>query len=329
MAETEHDLFDFIRAATDDIAGEYQRIQKRAKDDPGTAGDEGEENWASILRDWLPPSYRVVTKGRILSDKGTAGPQVDVLVLHPHYPPFLVNKNKKVYLASGVLAAFECKVTLKAEHISAATQNSVAIKQLFPERSGSPYRELFSPIKYGLLAQSHAWTKPRSTPLTHVSAGLDEADKTFVQHPRESVDLVCIADLATYVQWKLAHIRTMDNARLLVGSAFNGYYRTEHTLKELGLCSKIKFRDERINPIGSFLCTFLRMLAWEDASLRDLAGYFRLTGLAGSGMGTVREWPLTVYSPATKRRILKKAPSTFVGVEYVTPSWDEWCRILP
>jgi hypothetical protein len=82
--------------------------------------------------------YRVVTKGRILSHEGAAGPQVDVLVLHPNYPPFLVNK--KLYLASGVLAAFECKLTLKAEHITKATQNSAAVKRLLRATPGLALR---------------------------------------------------------------------------------------------------------------------------------------------------------------------------------------------
>jgi hypothetical protein len=187
MADNEHALFDFIQSATEELAREYRRIQRRTLQDPGTAGDEGEENWAALLREWLPPAYRVVTKGRILSQEGTAGPQLDVLILHPNYPPFLVNK--KLYLASGVLAAFECKLTLKAEHITKATQNSATVKRLCVARQGSPYHELFSPLKYGLLAHAHVWNKPRSTPFEHVSTGLDEADDDEVKHPRESLDL--------------------------------------------------------------------------------------------------------------------------------------------
>jgi hypothetical protein len=34
-----NDLFDFMVQATKEMADEYARIQKRATDDPGTAGD--------------------------------------------------------------------------------------------------------------------------------------------------------------------------------------------------------------------------------------------------------------------------------------------------
>src|SRR5580692_5249368 len=99
-----HELFDFMRQASDEIQAEYARIVKRTAEDPGTAGDEGEENWRAVLQHWLPPYYRVVTKGRIINPQGEATPQMDVLILHPAYPAGLVSK--KLYLAGGVLAAF-------------------------------------------------------------------------------------------------------------------------------------------------------------------------------------------------------------------------------
>ena len=101
-----------------EMASEYERIQLRATDDPGTAGDEGEENWAEVLRGWLPRNYEVVTKGRIINEEGLTSPQMDVLVLNDSYPTKLLNK--KHYLAAGVAAAFECKTTLKSAHISQA-----------------------------------------------------------------------------------------------------------------------------------------------------------------------------------------------------------------
>ena len=70
-----HELLQLMRQATDTMAAEYQRIRARSREDPGTAGDEGEENWAELLRLWLPSSYHVTTKGRVLSSSGIASPQ--------------------------------------------------------------------------------------------------------------------------------------------------------------------------------------------------------------------------------------------------------------
>ena len=49
----QHDIHDFVISSQKDIEEEYSRIRKRANEDPGTAGDQGEENWASLLRRWL------------------------------------------------------------------------------------------------------------------------------------------------------------------------------------------------------------------------------------------------------------------------------------
>ena len=127
-----------MRQVSSDMASEYERIRKRTREDPGTAGDQGEENWASLLKDWLPGTYEVVTKGRIIGEDGRTSPQVDVVVLKEIYPRKLLDK--KVFLANGVAAAFECKTTLRPEHIEDAVETGVEIKRLFPVRTGTPYR---------------------------------------------------------------------------------------------------------------------------------------------------------------------------------------------
>ena len=66
----EHDVHDFVRRAQKELQEEYLRIRKRAAEDPGTAGDQGEENWATLFREWLPGYFQVITKGRILADSG-------------------------------------------------------------------------------------------------------------------------------------------------------------------------------------------------------------------------------------------------------------------
>ena len=97
MSKT-NDLVDFMHSLTREMGSEYERIQKRSTEDAGTAGDQGEENWATVFRNWLPADYQVVTKGRLLSEKGIASPQVDVIVLHPFYPKQLLDK--KLYFST-------------------------------------------------------------------------------------------------------------------------------------------------------------------------------------------------------------------------------------
>lgn len=48
MSNSTHDLFDFFRKANHNISDEYARICRRVNEDPGTAGDQGEENWKEL-----------------------------------------------------------------------------------------------------------------------------------------------------------------------------------------------------------------------------------------------------------------------------------------
>ncbi len=102
-----NDLIDFFKQATKDMQQEYERITKDSKEDGGTAGDEGEENWALLLRKWLPREYEVVTKGKIIFEEGSLSPQLDVIVLKSCYPRGLIARKVKKYLSNCVAAAFE------------------------------------------------------------------------------------------------------------------------------------------------------------------------------------------------------------------------------
>jgi hypothetical protein len=93
-----------MRQVREEMASEYERIRQRAVGDPGTAGDEGEENWAALLRGWLPRQYHVVTKGHLLSTSGKSSPQLDVVVLKPAYPPKLLEMLRSL-VAEGLSAA--------------------------------------------------------------------------------------------------------------------------------------------------------------------------------------------------------------------------------
>ncbi|MBD2094873.1 hypothetical protein H6F90_06860 [Trichocoleus sp. FACHB-591] len=289
-----HDLNDFMQSVTTEMSCEYNRIRKRATEDPGTAGDQGEENWAELFRNWLPPIYEVVTKGRILSSQGIASPQIDILILHPIYPKQLLTK--KLYLAGGVAAAFECKVTLKAAHICSATKNAVEIRKYLPKRIGTPYKELHSSIIYGLLSHSHSWKGKTSTPVKRINNYLEKADSENVKHPREMLDLVCVADLATWSS-------TKRNP---------GF--TSH------VCNAIESQGQTtgFTPIGSLVSYLLYKLAQEEPMVRRLADYLFSTSLPGLGEGKARLWPNDIYSEEVRDRVASGSLSNEI--------WNEWSR---
>ena len=262
----------------------FRSAQKRT---PGTAGDQGEENWAELLQGWLPRSYEVVTKGKIISHDGTTSPQIDVLVLKGAYPEQLLNK--KLYLAAGVAAAFECKITLRASHIEEAVETCTKIKRLYPARLGTPYKELRSPIVYGLLAHSHSWKGENSTPEDNIDQRLCEADKSHASHPRYQLDMLCVADLAT---WYLGNMTFSPPSQIPnststypgfdpEGSPISAYFGSTKTLNR---------QRDQFTAIGVLISMLSIKLAWEDPSLRDFADYYRGVEMPGLGMGTMRKW---------------------------------------
>jgi hypothetical protein len=326
-----NDLFDYMRNATHQMQSEYERIQKRAVEDPGTAGDNGEENWAELLRRWLPKNYHVVTKGRIMNTKGECGPQVDVLVLSPSYPEALIGR--KEYLEGGVIAAFECKLTLKAEHIRKAVKNAAEIHRLSqPPPQGTPYKELYGRVRYGLLAHSHVWQGEQSTLIENIESHLLNAEITEAQHPREVLDMICVSDLAAWSTYKIINAG-QDILSLLsiryqhLGELWDEIQKAGGVIETPYMCCADVYqtteeKKQLFTPIGAFLATLLAKLAWVDAGLRPLAEYFILADLLGSGQGKGKIWPLTVLSDELAAKLRRG------GCLVSGHRWHEWSMWL-
>lgn len=305
-----HDLHKFMEEASNEMASEYARVYANAASDPGSAGDEGERNWAEVLQNWLPPSYHVATKGRLISQTGELSPQVDVVVLKPSYP--LKLRSKGIWLAGGVAAAFECKNTLTAANIKSAVERAVKFKELFPPETGTPWKEMKTPLFYGLLAHSHSWKSPASTPEKNVIETL-ERESFELKHPRLHLDGLCVADLGF---WKYNHVAAYktgwavgqnDGAFDVAMSFFN-----ESTI----LANKEKL--ETFQPIGALINSLIRHLAWRDTSVRDIASYYNAVNLAGMGHGSMRPWRLSeVYSHPVVASILS-------GRLTDGDPWNEW-----
>lgn len=302
---TRHDLIEFLKRDDEIIAKEYERICSKAKEDPGTAGDQGEENWKRLLEGWLPPYFKVVTKGRIIDSKGVASPQLDVVVLAPEYPKQMLNS--KLYMSSGVVAAFECKTTLKKSHIEKFMKNSKCISSLALNEKGTPRKDLQSKIYYGLLAHSHSWKKQTSQPIVNIKKAIEESCLTIIKHPIEIPNIVCVANLAALESHKLVippQPRDKMYSELTVRSSF-----IEPNIKSE------KNEDAIYTSVGAFIFSLLEHLAWRYPSLRDNIKYMRDLQLEGSGKGKMLMWPYTVLSGETLNNLHKLKNGVF---------WDEW-----
>ncbi|MFE6397476.1 DUF6602 domain-containing protein [Streptomyces alboflavus] len=320
-----HDLEDFFEQTAARLASEYQRIRKR-NDDHGTSGDEGEANWARIvLEHWLPEGYHVVTKGRILSAKHRGGdphgspeisPQIDVLILSPYYPKFLVDSEVKTYLADGVVAAFECKNTLKAKHLAEAARTAAVVRRITAPRAGTPYRELFGTPIYGVLAHSHDWKEENSDPIRNVENALHKGIQGL-SHPREMLDMVCVADLGTWLPvkmpWVTREARRGDWSEIDKHIQIPAAYALTHML-----------RQTRATPLMAFMTGLMRRLAWEEPRLLPIADYFHeVAPLGGNGSG--RLWGEEIYSAGVRKVIT--GPSWIVD-DRQWRTGDEWARIM-
>lgn len=282
------------------IQQEYKRIQQRVKEDPGTAGDQGEENWAKILRGWLPTNYHVVTKGRILSEHGISSPQVDILVLYPFYPTNLLDK--KYYLAAGVAAAFECKITLRTNHIVEAIKKSAIIKKLRVSSKGDFENELFSPIIYGVLAHSHNLTGTEEHAQKHIVEIIESADNEFINHPADQLDVLCISDLGFWA----VHKSPLTTEYQKQDAGFSITYKhgptTWYMMSTASLYGMETEPYKDFSAIGALIVRLLRLLSKHDPSLRELASYFR-NAIGGSSTGKGRGWPENTLSVEARYKI--------------------------
>ncbi|MDW6061534.1 DUF6602 domain-containing protein [Streptomyces sp. FXJ1.4098] len=266
-----HEVESYVRQATRKIQDEYERISARSAEDPGTAGDEGEENWAEVLRDWLPSSVHVVTKGRLLCADGSTSHQVDVLVLSENYPAGLL-KNK-MYLASEVLAVFECKLTLKRRHVVETVKRAAELKRLV-------YEQHDRDVMYGLVSHSHSWSSDEVA-TTKISELLKESDVKYVQHPNEALDVTCVANLDTWVSHCMSPMGEGEE------DFTSGYYGS-HTEMPPGS----NHFDCDPPPAGRMISSVYRYLASEDRRFVGMNLYFMRVGLVGTmTCKNPRTWP--------------------------------------
>lgn len=299
----EHDLAVFMKQVSDDIASEYTRVHSRAMEDPGTAGDEGESKWAEVLRRWIPPAFPVVTKGRILSVDGVASRQVDVLVLHPGYPEAL--RDRKQYLASGVVAAFECKLTLRKRDLPGIVETMKSVRAaafIDPAIAPSPRSELSSPIMFGVLAHSSEWSGRKDSEAARVM--LDSALQgmlSSLDHPTAVIEVLCVADLVTYSRFAavMPGPPYMPEDLWEASRKFHGWPHEGCIEDQLSRTSPTFYEDSGIpNPVFVLIGKILRVLARHFPEHEVLGRYWHLTPVAGGsgGCGSVRRWPLDVLS---------------------------------
>lgn len=251
-----------------DLQTEYEQIQDSLKSSPSNiqqSGHQAEAAWVQMLSAWLPPQYQVGTRKHLLLeqevDGRTRSNEVDLVVFHPSYPIGL--RSKADVMIAGVVAAFSVKLTLRRAGLREAIEEASVLRRGIKPRSGALIGDLVSPLIVGVLAQSAVFGKSATA---HIDRLLEDGFKQ-ASHPREELDLVCIADLNC---WHL--------------------YR--------GIVAKIRDEYERVwlqgwgearpmaSPVASLVSELWSKLANRDQTLRPIAHGFQYTDTSGPYVGS-------------------------------------------
>lgn len=307
------DLYDFMRQLSANLAAEYNRIQRRVRADPGLAGAEGEESWATLLRGWLPAMYHVVTRGRVVNSRGDASPEVDVLVLHPAYPRHLLQH--KYYLAAGVVAVFECKLTLRKRHLSSVIRRCSELKRLAEPVCGTPFGELNRGPIFGLLAHSHEWKKGEHGYAFSIFDSLQDCQFDGIQHPSEMLDVACIAGTSCYGLAK--DVLVGPYAKEKSSEDILADHGAKHGVATAYVCTW----EEDDKPymgtaLGNLISDLMHRLARRDETLRPLTEYYAHAGMASGGLAQPSLWKTDILSLPVRRKLQR---SKVVGEK-----WSHW-----
>ena len=213
-------------------------------------------------------------------------------------------------------AAFECKITLKASHVREAVKTAADIRRNLPQSTGSPYKELNSPIIYGLLAHSHSWKGQKSQPLDNIETALWESDAKNVEHPIQCIDLITVSDLAHWQSLKFVFLSPVwehYNEELAKVYGKDGSGISSYACAAIGA----ERQKDYFTPIAALLAGLFSKLSWTFKDMRGLDWYFRRVNMMGSGEGRRRLWPITIYSEGIRSRVYSGQSSSIVP-------YDEW-----
>ena len=255
--------------------------------------------------EWLPRTFHVRTRCRILGHHGDASRQADIVILRPEYPEQLLDE--KYVFAGGVLAAFECKLTLRHGDIEEFYNKAISYKSVSEGRRGSTYYELQWPYLTGLLAHKSEWGSTHQV-IDIIETQISRYDKELVRHPALMPDLICIADLATWSVQKHVHGPgyPMGNQDSTDPSVVTGYGRHNKGIRHL-------------TPVGALISSLWTKLSYEQHAMAPVAHYFRQADATGIMQFMPRRWSGDVFGSDLLNLLADRPRSPGLG-----NSWCEW-----
>lgn len=285
-----HPHLNWLRRTAQAMSDDYQKMFAQVGEDKRRvqeSGHKAEAAWRGLLQAWLPPTYEVGSRKYIIGEVETDDPpfETDLVIFRPSYPKPL--RDETEVLASGVAAAFSVKSTIRSQSIAEAAASCAKIQRTLAQRSGSMRKELVRPFPYGLLSHSHDWKKPESAPADNISKELFKRDHEFAQHPRESIDLICVPDVGVWSKMTLfLHPQTATNWGEDAADLAAKFSRPQ--LHTVHVHSPIK--NDEGHAIAVFLTSLYSILVAGDPTFAELARGFGHMGGSADGRGPRREW---------------------------------------
>lgn len=307
----QHRLREWMATTDLEIQESYAENHAKARDPRRVqqTGHAAERAWGQMLEQWLPPQYEVAYRRYILPEIDVDQYQIketDIVVLRPGYPKAL--RNKEEVLAAGVLAAFSVKLTLDGAGLAEGIEEAANVRRHTAPRLGTPRQELTQPFRYGVLGHSHRFGQNAAANL--LKRHHDE-DMVHASHPRESIDMICVADLGTWAKQTLTWCPVWDEEQRRAGNLVADHYSVQTVLMEQ-VTSLSQPADDwppksDLSPLSVFVSNLYSFLAEED----DLAEPFYRgllgSGVSGAGSGSGREWTLEhVYSDQVRSDVPRR-----------------------
>jgi hypothetical protein len=285
MSETRR-WFDSIQT---EIEEDYADAQATHKEDIQRSGHEGESTWADLLAKWLPPAYGVGLRKYVIGTDDAYKPfETDIVIFEPAYPQHLRYRTK--VHAGGVAAAFSVKLTARKKHINEMAAWAASLSGLSHPDQTTVEGQLLPGFPTGFLAHSHDLG---SDPIGTLSDGFDDASDA-ASHPRELLDLVCIADAGTLACQRMSYISM---------SSF------DPTQADFSMSSYLRMNDNKgYGAVAHFIVSLYGLLGRKDPSLLKLATQLGHETETGQGQGKMTKWdPAEVFNSdflASRRDLL-------------------------
>ena len=186
---------------------------------------------------------------------------------------------------------------------------------------------------FGVLAHAHDWKPSRASgtgriteslySCAHKTLDLLEPDTPELCHPRYLIDVVCVANAATFVYGKTLFVRPIPPDEHLQAQ-FEDYAATIGEDYECVATIYRSYEDGNIDgfnvlgePLVALVSYLTQRLAYEDVSLRPLADYFEMIHTAGS-IGKIIEWSPGIFSD--------EVLSQLSAGRYDAQAWSKWDR---